>query len=328
MSSSTFYLTLTGFAAVTFLVYKLVLTPDDGNRPAAAAGDGADERRSPPSAAASSGVSSAPAAPSSSAGGTGAGDGGGAGPSALGGARRPPHARAGSGGAVPSPPCLSRGIVPHRMTTASAREAEQQRRLGEGGEDVAGTNRRERARVFARMFAPGGPASGAGDRRVAGRPPARGSNVVVTVNRDDVGCARLRKAMYLLGTYYNLFVVVACSEEDGDAGTPSPSGPSGGEAAMRREIGKIRDELLGGGDGDRYGLTPDVVPRHRVVASTRPKGRVAFARQLGGTELVLDHDGEVAAELGRFGFRVLRYPVAENGGGGDGSSPLGRFLIP
>ena len=35
MSSSTFYLTLVGFAAVTFLVYKLVLKADGGDRPAA-----------------------------------------------------------------------------------------------------------------------------------------------------------------------------------------------------------------------------------------------------------------------------------------------------
>ena len=31
MSSSTFYLTLVGFAAVTFLVYKLVLKADGGD---------------------------------------------------------------------------------------------------------------------------------------------------------------------------------------------------------------------------------------------------------------------------------------------------------
>ena len=318
MSSSTFYLTLIGFAAVTFLVYKLVLTADGGDRPA---GDGTDGRRSPPSSSASR-VASAPAAPAPS---PGTGDGG---PSAPGGARHPPHARG-----APSPSCLVRGVVPHKATRASARESAQQRGGDggeEGGEDVAASNRRERARVFARMFAPSLAPSGTdgpstGDRRVAGRPPARGSNVVVAIDRDDVKCTRLRRALYLLGTYYNLFVVVGCPEGGEESHSP---GPTDGEAATRRRIGKIRDNLLDDEADGRHALTSDVVPRHRIVVSTRPKGRVAFARQLGGTGLVLDRDEEVAAELGRFGFRVLRYPAPGDGPSADGSSPLGRFLIP
>jgi len=74
---------------------------------------------------------------------------------------------------------------------------------GGGGDATMAIDRRERARVFARMFSP----SGGGGRVTPPRaPPDRGANVVVTMRSDDARCVRLQKALYLLGTYYNLFV--------------------------------------------------------------------------------------------------------------------------
>ena len=158
-------------------------------------------------------------------------------------------------------------------------------------------NRRERARIFARMFAPSSSASSSSP--VPHRPPPdRGANVVVTVRRDDSRCARLQKALYLLGTYYNLFVIVDVSS--------SSSGSRGAGAAddseLRAFVGRVRSELLNedrgpddddkndsdaAGRGRRYRLDARVLPRHRIAFSNTSRGRVAFVRQLHGTELVM-----------------------------------------
>ncbi len=151
----------------------------------------------------------------------------------------------------------------------------------------------------------------------------------------------MQKALYLLGTYYNLFVIV-----DGSS-TSSLIGND--DVGLRKFVGRIRNELLNessesddraadttttttAADGG-YRLNPRVLPPHRIAFSSTSRGRVAFVRQLHGTELVIDHDETgVTSELERFGFRVLVYPNDVGGGGDDGGSErysaLGKFLIP
>jgi len=84
-----------------------------------------------------------------------------------------------------------------------------------------------------------------------------------------------------------------------------------------------------------YKLNPRILPPHRIAFSSTPKGRVAFVRQLHGTELVVDCDAGVTKELERFGFRVVlvvRPPENNDDDGDEGdvvsSSALGKFLIP
>lgn len=203
-------------------------------------------------------------------------------------------------------------------------------------------------------------------------PPNRGANIVVTIRPNDAQCPKLQKTLYLLGTYYNLFVLVdGSSWRSGDSGavdegaetssssstvslSSSLSSPSE-DSQIRGFIQKIRSELLNecqvttdatnnhdeNGNGE-YKLTSLILPPHRIVFSSTTRGRVAFVRQLHGTELVVeyeDEEGGVTKELERFGFRVLVYPIqtaGEVGGVVDGRtgttkiqySALGTFLIP
>ena len=145
---------------------------------------------------------------------------------------------------------------------------------------------------------------------------------VVTIHHADISCEKLQKALFLLGTYYNLFVVV-----DGSDSSLTD------EMKEDTFIKKIRSELLQNDENasepgmvNMYKLNSQILPPHRIVFSTTSAGRVAFVRQLHGAELVVDGNEKVATELERFGFRVIVYPNAGSDGGS--TSALGRVLIP
>ncbi len=142
---------------------------------------------------------------------------------------------------------------------------------------------------------------------------------------------------------------------------------------MREYIQRIRSILLNqggigrgggsdddGGDGSNtsdvlcYQLNSQILPTHRIICTTTPKGRIAFVRQLGSNygnnnttnnnkaELIIDYDASVKNELERFGFRVLNYPkratttktntttTTESTAATiiTATSALGKFLIP
>merc|ERR1711862_262727 len=87
------------------------------------------------------------------------------------------------------------------------------------------------------------------------------------------------------------------------------------EKEMRDFIKKSRALLLNE-DSDvsqqhqkTYRLDKTLLPPHRVTLTSTVKGRIAFVRQLAGTQLVLDYDENVTNELTRFGFRVLTINV-------------------
>lgn len=174
-------------------------------------------------------------------------------------------------------------------------------------------NRRERARIFARIFS-----KTVGGR--GGRPPNRGANVVVTIHHKEINSSKLQKVLFLLGTYYNLFVMI-----DGSGG--------GDEMEMTKIIKTMRSRLLNQGlqtsKTGEYVLNSGILPPHRIAFSSTCKGRVAFVRQLHGhglhgAELILDFEENVTKELERFGFRVLAYPKTSK----EKTEPaLGDFLI-
>merc|ERR1711966_601057 len=136
--------------------------------------------------------------------------------------------------------------------------------------------------------------------------------------------------LFLLGTYYNLFVVIDRS---------GLSSTCGDEMEMTSVIKTVRSRLLtqeghfgGGGAGkgggtqcerEEYKLNSEILPPHRIAFSCTCKGRVAFVRQL-GAELILDYEPSVAKELERFGFRVVVYPRMSKG---KTKPALGDFLI-
>ena len=243
---------------------------------------------------------------------------------------------------------LLQGIVPFRSTYASGYETrlqhqQQQQQQQQSSKDakendIIVTNRKERARIFARMFSP----TLTTTQQKATKPPNRGANIVITIHYTDVQCNKLHKILYLLGTYYNLFLLIDGSEY------VELHQINRDEKVLREFINKLRSELLnngsksssandekeGGCDGEEcYKLNEQIIPKHRIVFTSTSKGRVAFVRQLHGTELVVDYDeGNVTKELERFGFRVLVYPREEKKEG-DGEkrisqSALGKFLIP
>ena len=173
-----------------------------------------------------------------------------------------------------------------------------------------------------------GPGSAKGDDR----PPNRGANIVVTIHHTDASCPKLQKALVLLGTYYNLFVIVDGSGLCPDAASTSAAA-SNSDKNERELIKTFRSKLLQHDEDDMKSgvqntckLSAQVIPPHRIVFSKTQAGRVAFVRQLHGAELIVDKDEKVANELRRFGFRVLLYPSADTLG--SSTSALGEFLIP
>jgi hypothetical protein len=158
------------------------------------------------------------------------------------------------------------------------------------------SNRKDRARVLSRVM----------EESSASSPPPKGSTIVVSIPCSEVGCPKLRRVLYLLGTYYNLLVILV-------VGT-----------TFKHEdlVGKI--QTLRSVDSSAP-LSMDVLPDHRIVAASTVAGRVAFVRQLQRIELVLDFDPEIKSNLTRFGHRVFVYGrcVAVD----EGASRLGSDLL-
>lgn len=171
---------------------------------------------------------------------------------------------------------LSEGVLPFRHSRAAAYEQ---------ASSSASQNRKDRARVLSRILAMDNSSSSA----AGSKPPARGSTIVITISTKEVGCEKLRRAIYLLSTHFNTMVILT------DVSSPDVSD---------LDLDALVVKLRGSNPSD---LPQDVLPRHRIVAAQSITGRVAFCRQLGRVEFVLDPDAEMQTQLGRFGFRVLVY---------------------
>jgi hypothetical protein len=186
-------------------------------------------------------------------------------------------------------------------------------------------NRKDRARILSRLLEEEIPASSS-----SSAPPAKGSTIVVSIPEEDVGCSKLRRVLHLLATYYNLLVILAVPsapskeerttliaklrglEDDDDNKKKKKSSSSSSISAASAEL-----------------LPVDVLPDHRIIASSTSAGRVAFVRQVSRIELILDFDPEVKSILARFGHRVIAYGDNMEDGGSDaaGTSRLGRQLL-
>ena len=237
--------------------------------------------------------------------------------------------------------CLLNGIIPFRSTFASGYESklqqhqQQQQQQSQTDNDVIVKNRRERARIFARMFSSPTKKAGAKTPTPSSKPPNRGANIVITVHHSDITtinercyCTKLQKVLYLLGTYYNVFVLVHLDDDEEEKKKVGGNIANGGEG-VNYHTKKLRTTLLNNNNQQQheggYILNEQIIPPHRIIVTSTTRSRVAFVRQLNGTELVMDYEEEeVTKELERFGFRVLCYPREKEGDG----SALGKFLIP
>lgn len=174
-------------------------------------------------------------------------------------------------------------------------------------------NRKDLARVLSRLLSG---ADGSGTSISA--PPSKGSNVVVSFKLSDVGCEKLRRVLYLLATFYNLFAIVVVQNNEQF------------EWKEREDvIARLRgcDKLSSiDSTSSREPLSSNVLPSHRVVAATSVTGRVAFVRQLERIDLVLDFEDEVKDLLTRFGHKVYVYSKVEMSCV-SGVSTLGNALL-
>jgi len=231
------------------------------------------------------------------------------------------------------------GIIPFKLTFASGYETRLSKSLSSApdnnnnGEDLIITNRKQRARLFAKLFS------------IADRPPNRGSNVVVIIPYDDGGtvakCHKLQKSLMLLGTYYNLFLLVDHKQQQKE-------GEEEKEIDDRDVVKRFRNDLLNVTTTTNENqssssatdtatkkndkLTPQILPPHRIIFTSTPEGKVAFVRQLHEAKLVLlgSKEDKVKVELERFGFRVVSYLDEKVDGDANtwGVSTLGQFLLP
>ena len=245
--------------------------------------------------------------------------------------RHPPHLYNPSNKLLHPSKVENGGIIPFKLTFASGYETRLSSQQNSDDENVIITNRKQRARLFAKLFT------------IADRPPNRGSNVAVIISYGGSAvakCDKLQKSLMLLGTYYNLFLLVDCSQQHQEKEK---------EELDRDVVKQFRNDLLNvtsvtnNGESSSLSTTtaadklnPQILPPHRIIFTTTPEGKIAFVRQLHEAKLVLlgsskeDDNNKVKVELERFGFRVVSYPEENSGGdGGDeGVSALGQFLIP
>jgi hypothetical protein len=184
--------------------------------------------------------------------------------------RKPPHASK-------TDALLIDGMVSFRNTTAATHDATAT------NTDTVAKNRKDRAKILSRILT----------LELGAPPPPRGGCVVVSIPADDVDCARLRRILFLLATYFTLVVVLSVEQ-------------STTEDEIKQLVTKVR--------GSDDSILPEaVLPSHRIVAAQSRTGRIALVRQLGNVEFVLDHDQEMKNELERFGFKVFVYVGAARG---------------
>ena len=360
-----FYASIVLFAVISWAIYKYVLTANNNYATTAAAGPEPSSSTTATATASATGGTSTSAATNNTTNATAAATTNSSTKEETSSSpynnfdqpkRHPPHLYNPSNKKLILHPSKveNGGIIPFKLTFASGYETRLSNNTNNKGvveehnENLIITNRKQRARLFAKLFT------------ISDRPPNRGSNVVVIISYGSAGndvvakCDKLQKSLMLLGTYYNLFLLVDYSQHQQKK-----------EELDRNVVKQFRNDLLNvtkeddGGESSSLSLpttttatatadklNPQILPPHRIIFTTTPEGKIAFVRQLHEVKLVLlgsssnnkeeeeeedNNNNKVKVELERFGFRVVSYPENNNwdgGDGGEGVSALGQFLIP
>lgn len=203
--------------------------------------------------------------------------------------------------------CLVDGLVSFRQTRASRKSD--------------GMSAKDRAGILSNLLLAASTTSASSSSSL----PSKGSAFVLSVPvssqtaEDDDHFARIGPVLNALGTHYNLLVVLAVSPTTttgaGDTAAASNDQAKKLRAAwiarLRRQNGEgsaaAAARIEGAATTMASSVSADVLPSHRIVASTTVAGRVAFVRQVQRVGLVVDFDPTVHEQLSRFGHKVLVY---------------------
>lgn len=217
------------------------------------------------------------------------------------------------------------GVVPFRYTKAALLESSNKSRVTDDGDNGNGTdtileNRKDRARILARLFA----------ARKIDPTPGKGKMLILSLSSSRIVQLDnfiLPRVLYLLGTFYNVFVMVQCDGEHGDDNdndddddkTQTMNNTDRDYSQDKQRCNAIISKLYSSGI-----LTNDAIPSHRVVITKSVPSRIAFVRSfpikpdyviiessrdgIGG-----DLDGgeveggeDLQLQLTKFGYSVLR----------------------
>jgi hypothetical protein len=192
----------------------------------------------------------------------------------------------------------------------------------------ASIHRTQRAKVLAKLMAyteqddnnNNGKATIAKAKTVLQAPPAKGSTLLVSVPADQVGCHKLQRVLYLLGTYYNVILILGVASESKSVD-------------RAKLIEQLRGATAAGNSKSQQGqsdaLPSEVIPDHRIILSSTAKGRIALVRQVERVELVLDYDPQVEMQLRRFKQKVITYGMSASMSSvsSQASSVLGNELL-
>ncbi len=208
------------------------------------------------------------------------------------------------------------GVIPFRYTLASSyetrRAAKQKQKQKQKSTNTASAaagmgskiqpsaqqlaNRKDRAKLFTKLFAStlslssSSPSSSSSTGDGLAPPPSRGSNIIVSIPCHDVAmklkCSKLRRVLFLLGTYYNLFVLLSIDDDSGTTISNAVKDDCNDNcdddvtmndyAKDKKRLDDLIIQLRGcetNGDGDDF-LSEQILPSHRILTTSSVSSRV------------------------------------------------------
>ncbi len=216
------------------------------------------------------------------------------------------------------------GILPFRLTKASIHESKDVSSSSTATATATATaddkvleNRKARARVFAKLFT----------SKSNITPPSRGGTLVISIpvsvamdSTTGTKHAKLSQVLFSLGTYYNVFVMVAVDNDEKFGSGGGCSGSSSSSASDYNEDKQRSDDIVqsfysvtknnGDSDGESESqpLSKDVLPPHRIVITQSVPSRIAFVRSFPKNPDVVigfDDDEDLMTQLTKFGYNVM-----------------------
>jgi len=226
------------------------------------------------------------------------------------------------------------GILPFRFSKAAQYEAEASRVSTREG------NKRNRARVLAKLFTssrsiytPTVKTSSLSSSTSAPScasslsvlpfdiPGPKGCNVIIVIQEQDIQCAQLPYILFLLGTYYNLFLIIDLDQDQQSTRRINIKHHEGYKTHQHRVQSLIQilrggmyDDCINDGYKNQSQFLPeDVLPSHRIVTMNTVAGKVAFIRNFPTKiQFILEYDTRVIDTLVKFGFTILMYNTKNN----------------